>query len=237
VENADQVFDRLEAMFIGFEFLKLITPAQFLDPAIRYVNMLRDFYREHGSRLPFATMADSLIRKQVDKITTEAPATSYPAALALVLDTKHYLWDRAITMVEMDLLRDARGTKRALEPKRSDDSASTATPGRRPNKRQRQKANRSSRPRDPPAKSRGKGATAGRSRSPPRSKGNQASKSPKKIPKSEMDKIMSLGRENKGKKICRFYNSSAGCSKGETCSFDHKCLQCGLGHSWADHHK
>ena len=62
-------------------------------------------------------------------------------------------------------------------------------------------------------------------------------KKPGKIPKVEMDALMAAQRKAKAFKTCRFFNSSAGCSMGATCTFTHACMECGLAHPWCDNHQ
>ncbi len=58
-----------------------------------------------------------------------------------------------------------------------------------------------------------------------------------KAPPAEWAKIMSFGGAmNNGKKICTFWNSSSGCSKGAACEFAHACIQCEGRHKFAGKH-
>jgi hypothetical protein len=78
-----------------------------------------------------------------------------------------------------------------------------------------------------PAKGGGKGGKSGKG----------AGGAPPRVPKEEMDKLMALQKKPTNKTVCRWFNSSAGCSFGEACSFSHACLECGQGHSWARVHQ
>jgi hypothetical protein len=84
----------------------------------------------------------------------------------------------------------------------------------------------------------GKGRDQGSGKGVPKgakggSKGKPGSKDGD-LEKSAMSRVPS---ERDGKKICRFYNSSAGCRFGDSCRFTHECLICdGQKHAWVDRH-
>jgi hypothetical protein len=227
VDSAQQLFERVFALFVALEFVEIFTPALFLSPGLKYYYQLQTFHRDHGQQLAYVLMADTKIRREVDRLTVEDPAISFAEAFNRVLDNHKYLWDSAISQVETDKL-----TSRSHQVKRPADPTAASPPSKR-------------------AKKKSKGSPKGRKQVnlvPNRSSGGKGaggrqpsaaseSSSPRKIPRPEMDKIMSFIRSGQHKKACKWYNSSAGCSQGEGCIFEHKCCQCGLRHAWADQHK
>jgi hypothetical protein len=242
VENADQVYLRIRALFVAFEFLKMFNSEDTLKIGFRYEQKLREFYREH-SNFHVLIRADSNIRRKVDLLTIEDPTMKYQTAFLEVLDKKHYLWDSAISAIEQDRLRGGGSHKRSLASHPSEASTTASTP---PTKRQKQRQRtrerkqkvvltsrqtltervkeRNKRPSDRPPSSKGFG------------KGNGTS-TPGQIPKVEMDALQTIKKTTKVKRACLFWNASSGCSRGDGCLFDHKCIQCGLDHRWSDHHK
>ena len=242
VENSDQLFDRLHAHFVAMEFLGLLTADQFVEITVNYVNLLRKFHREHGCQLAYAIRADSKFREMVDRDTTEDPRLDYPSALKAILEKKMYLWDSAVTSVETEKLQ-SKGTKRAAEDAGTSGN-SPATPSKRAKKRANKAANaklaltppRSDRSGKQSSKGGGKGNGKSGGKSGGKGGGRPSGGSPK-IPSAEMDALMELIRTGKNKRVCRFYNSSAGCSFGEGCNFTHECAMCGQAHRWCEVHK
>jgi hypothetical protein len=57
------------------------------------------------------------------------------------------------------------------------------------------------------------------------------------IPKGEMDILVKLTKTSKVKRACKFWNASSGCNRGDGCTFEHKCIECGLDHRWCDVHR
>ena len=61
-----------------------------------------------------------------------------------------------------------------------------------------------------------------------------------KMPEHEFQALREIkATEKNGKKACRFWNSSIGCSAPEgTCAFAHDlCILCGQNHRWCEHHQ
>ena len=77
---------------------------------------------------------------------------------------------------------------------------------------------------------------------PPAKKVKVETGSPKtrqKMPESEFRALREIkATEKNGKRACRFWNSSIGCSAPEgQCQFAHNlCILCGQNHKWIDHH-
>ena len=60
-----------------------------------------------------------------------------------------------------------------------------------------------------------------------------------KMPEAEFRALREIkAKEKNGKRACRFWNSSIGCSAQEgQCQFAHNlCILCGANHKWIDHH-
>ena len=88
---------------------------------------------------------------------------------------------------------------------------------------------------DPNPKGKGKGSKGGAQGG---AKGG--AKGSGKAPADEWAKIMKIvghGISRNGKKVCPFYNSSAGCRFGDSCKDLHECLLChGQKHKWILRH-
>ena len=65
VDSEEQVLDRIHAMFVAFEYLKIVTPAQFRAIGLKYLSELRRFRRVHPGVKTLVT-ADTLIRGMVE---------------------------------------------------------------------------------------------------------------------------------------------------------------------------
>jgi hypothetical protein len=240
VESFQHMKERLFALFVAFQYLDIFEPAQFIDPGLNYLHQLEEFHRENGEHFAYAFTADSKIRKKVDEITTADPTITFPVALSSVLEHHKSLWDSAISKVERERL-----VKAATPAKRPADPASPSSPSSKRAKRRKMAKERQvkevrllpsadTRPHLQRAKGKGKGgkpsATTRSVRQPDRGGDHR-------IPKDEMDAIMGMNRTGKVKRACKWYNSSVGCSQADGCLFEHRCIQCGLNHSWADQHK
>ena len=118
--------------------------------------------------------------------------------------------------------------------------------GLTPRKRQRKRKAGKSQP--PPAVSSptGWGKTSGKSNSKSskgggKGGGGKSGKSSKAggsppMPAHELESIMQALQDPRYSKVCRFYNSSRGCSLGDGCKFTHKCCSCGGGHPMVGNH-
>ena len=51
-----------------------------------------------------------------------------------------------------------------------------------------------------------------------------------------MTLIMTALEDPRNRKVCRFYNSSKGCSLGDGCQWTHKCATCGAAHAMVGNH-
>ena len=63
-------------------------------------------------------------------------------------------------------------------------------------------------------------------------------KARQKMPEHEFKALREIkAKEKNGKRACRFWNSSIGCSAPEgQCQFAHDiCILCGQNHRWIDH--
>ena len=233
VSTEQMVFDRLHAMFVAFEMCKLVLPDHYGLVAKRYENELRLFHREHHGSLSALVFVDKKVREAVDKHLITNIEVDYPTAFIHILDTQKYLWDSAAAFAENEHVRSPKRTATEMLSA----SGAAATPSPRAAKRQKQKEKKRSaqakRPSAPPAatpassKGGGKGAKGGK---------GPGGAPPPRVPKDEMDKLMALQKKAHNKTVCRWFNSSAGCSFGEGCSFAHTCMECGQGHSWARVH-
>jgi hypothetical protein len=235
VSTEQMVFDRLHAMFVAFEMCKLIMPDHYALVGLRYSNELRLFHREHHGSLAALVLVDKKVREAVDKHLMTHIEVDYSTAFLHVLETQKYLWDSAASFAENEHTH--RSPKRAATELMAA-SGATGSPSPRAAKRQKQREKKkTAQAKKPtaappaflttPAKGGGKGGKGGKG----------AGGAPPRIPKEEMDKLMALQKKPTNKTVCRWFNSSAGCSFGEACSFSHACLECGQSHSWARVHQ
>jgi hypothetical protein len=226
VNSSDQLFDRLHALFVALEMLTIFQVEEFYTVSTRYMQELRLFFRHHDEDVQLAVKTDRLLRKEAQHLSLLDPAKDYASCILEVLTTKQYLWGAALVEVETARLKGA-----AHPAKRQADSpvaqGSVATP---PKKRRRKgKAAAAS----PPSAAKHQQSHKAQKAAPSPPKGGKGDS--KRVPQAEMNSLWELARANSDKQICKFYNSSVGCSRGSGCSFKHVCLKCNQKHPAHQH--
>ena len=172
-DTAEQVFDRLHAMFVTFEYCQILEPLQYETLSLRYLRELRAFHREHGSHLALLVKVDTKLRRFVDKEAVKNFTKPYVDIFLDVLQNKKYLWDSALVDFEAHRFSTpTRSTKRTSDELSSESPA--ASPGKRPGKKARQRAAKAKGKAAPPSQQHkgGKGGGKGGGKSsPPSGKG------------------------------------------------------------------
>ena len=77
VDSEEQVLDRLHALFVVLEYLKIFSPVDFRTVGLRYLAELRKFRRSHGG-VHMLVMADTLIRARLRRTSSKSPPPSSP---------------------------------------------------------------------------------------------------------------------------------------------------------------
>ena len=243
VNSCDQALDRLHSFFVALEFCTIWGPDNYYQVACRYINRLKKFYRDNGDSLLHLTKADSKFRKAVDKVMQEDLSKTYAAAFLELLEKGHHLWDSA--KLEADVDRYSGGS-RAGTKRSQPDSPAASSPASASAKRRQRKAAAKARPQvqsqlpwGSPAKGKGggksKGGKSGQGKNTTKG-GAGKSASSGSIPAAEMTLIMTALEDPRNRKVCRFYNSSKGCSLGDGCQWTHKCATCGAAHAMVGNH-
>ena len=176
--------------------------------------------------------ADKFIRQKVAELNTDERDIygTFSEALLYVIQHCRYLWNDARTDAEVQRLENTfsspvrQGKRPALDDD-SDKGAATPRLTSSAKKRQRLKAKIASPGPRPPAqapKGSGKGAA-------PAKTGSNTDR----VPDNEWKQILAI--KVKGKPRCKFFNSSKGCTAGDKCSQEHRCLVCGGEHAWFSH--
>jgi len=227
VVNEAEVFDRITAFFVALEYLNICAFNE-AEGTLRYFRELQIFNREWPGMFVLLK-ADKLIRTEVYRLNTdERPKfPSFSEALRNVLDTKHYLWDRAKTEYEISKMRGSslasealppsdRGVKRIADAEDVTHGSGTMTRSKRRRLRTEAKAKPKPVEKTPqivqarPEKGKGKGKTKGMAVNP--------------------DLWAKIAEFNSGK--CKFFNAGK-CKFGDKCKDPHACCSCGGAHAFA----
>ena len=250
----EQVFERLHAMFTTLEFVQIFTSLQFREIGLKYIGLLRKWYRRQRTRnfsgVGCLITADDFIRNEVEQDIIEDPTLSYAAAFTNVLDNKKFLWDSASAQLSLTPAKRA-GDFQSPPRSRPGHQADTPIKESRRAKRARVQQERS-------ASSRGGGGS--QPPPPPPQQVSQPTRQPKnpgpkgggkgkkgsdknevkhnKIPEKVWMRLCDLTKKGaQYSDVCRFWNSPVGCSLGEKCRRVHKCCGCGGSHPWYTQHQ
>jgi len=204
ITSNEQLMNRVFAFGVALEFLQICTTEEFTKVFLGYKKKLQRFAHKH-TEPTYLVRADRLIREEAEMIMAEDLHQNFISALRSVLDTKHYLWDRAVAQID-------RERSQTQVPASTEPSDALETPkGRR-------------------RKGRGKG----RSKTPEKSTlPGKVIKPPKatKVEPAQWKKVVeATASGSPSSKICRFYNTAAGCKYGDKCSRKHVCAICGQKH-------
>ena len=228
VGTEEEVLQRLHAFFMALEYLNICT-FNVADGPVTYLKELQHF-RQRNSGLEVLLKADKFIRQKVAELNTDERDIygTFSEALLHVIQHCRYLWNDARTDAEVQRLETTfsspvRAGKRAALDDESERGAATPRITSSAKKRQRLKAKLASPGPKPPVqvqKGSGKGSAPAKS----------GSGDSNRVPDNEWKQILAI--KVKGKPRCKFFNSSKGCTAGEKCSQEHRCLTCGGEHAW-----
>ena len=230
VGTEEEVLQRLHAFFMALEYLNICT-FNVAEGPITYLKELQ-YFRQKNSGLEVLLKADKFIRQKVAELNTDERDTygTFSEALLHVLQHCRYLWNDARTDAEVQRLEQnfstpTRGNKRAALDDDDDKTRGTPKLTASARKRQKLKAKLTGTGAKPAPQQSGKGSGKGGG-APKTSSGDSSNR----IPEAEWKQILAC--KYKGKPRCKFFNSSKGCTSGDKCSQDHKCLTCGGDHPW-----
>ena len=187
--------------------------------------------RRETPGVQFVITIDQRFRQKVHELLVKFRSTymSYASAMYEVFHNHRYLWSE----VRMEC-QSAGGSlsKRAAEQPPSDDDderpqgANTEkNRAKRQKKQRKQEQRQQDQPQSKPPKL------------PPAPEAGTSGQVP--IPRVPAAEWQALSKEGKPKvnKTCRFFNTSAGCRRGDGCAFQRVCWTCGSPkHSWAERH-
>ena len=252
----EQVFERLHAFFTSLEFVQIFTSLQFRDIGLKYIGLLRKWYRRQRGRgfsgVGCLITADDFIRNEVEQDIIEDPTLTYAAAFTAVLDNKKFLWDSASAHLSFTPAK--RGND-ALSPPRQRPGSQVDTPIKESRRAKKSRARREqsspgpkkggggSPPPPPPPAQINQGPKPGKaSGSKGGGKGKKGADQPAPKQPKIADKVWKrlCDLTNPGAQYadaCRFWNSPVGCSLGEKCRRSHKCCACGGNHPWYTQHQ
>ena len=247
VRTDEQCLDRITALMYALEFLGVM--ALETKSSRGYLAELRDLVWQHPG-IEYIHRADQLFRTQVDKRCRDDPSLMWNVAFEDTLANRRDLWAQSVCEVTtMNLVKAAQGPQAPGTPvKRQPDHSAPGTPAKRSrgaSQRHKQKqlleaykANIGIKgaPPPPPSPARQHSQPAG-AQAGPKGKGKGKKGAAKgSIPDAEFQKLLTLrAQNNAGVPICRWYNSSLGCTR-PGCKFSHECSECGQGHPYAGHH-
>ena len=258
VSTEESLINRVFAFHIALEYLGIASKDDFTHIFMRYWADLRKFNKEYPG-LRVLIKADRLVRGEVEKLIEDKPGTAYGAALKAVLDTQPTLMLSAVLKMEVELAQAARGQKRPAEATHAEALPSAGTlasqrAGAGPpptsgvaRKKRLQKQRASERLEAAPSaavtQSRAT-AQVTRSSEPgfarfapaPGGRPNERKKTredpARRIPVGEYDVLSGLPN----KQHCLHWNSTLGCTFGESCRFKHRCRLCDGEHRWCERH-
>ena len=257
VENVEDGRRRISALYMGCE-MQGICPMTKVDGPLKYLKQLAEFQDKHPG-LQTLVMVDKKIRYEFFSVQRESPDRfpTLSAAMLEVLDNQKHLWTAALqeimTSKAQSLMDSMQGTpRRTAVHSDQDDDGRLGTPIKKvqkPSKKKRlklraQKANADGGQQLAIVPFKGDGGKGKKGKGKGGSKGGGAgggsADGSKKAPPEEWAKIIKIcgsGLFRNGKKVCPFYNSSAGCRFGDSCSDLHECLLCaGQKHKWITRH-
>jgi hypothetical protein len=247
--TVEDALRRIDALWQACERVGIIPFTKEAGP-IRYMVLLQQHSDKHPG-LQHLLAADRKVRGEFHLAQEEDPVAfrTMEAAIKEVLDNRRHLWTDAIQEVMCgNWDKQAKGGDGSPgTPTRRPQRVQADTPNKNADKKRRQRENKkvrsahlkwkpepSPRPSYADAKGKGKGKKGdGKGKG----KGGKGGKSKGKMPDEEWCKLMSINNTRGGRRVCRFWNSSIGCTFGDACMDLHECLQCpGENHKFSIRH-
>ena len=254
VDSEHNAMERILAFYIAVAFLGIMPMT--MTTSLLFLRDLKLWSRRNQG-LDMIIKVDFLFRQAIDEHCRDHSLDKFPQAFDSVYKHRKDVWNTAITEVRCDRM-DRRSSAR-LVGSSPGAASSTMPPALTPESRKQRKRRLAeerafdSRRADPGAGAGSprvdKGKSKGKGKGDKGGKGAKGVKQPRvgdarpaaaRVPATEWGSICMKASQTPardGVSCCRFYNSSGGCARGDTCTFLHECFDCpGAKHAWAVKH-